>query len=123
MKRTGPLPRNTPLKARKRMKPQSDKRKRYRASKEGREALEWMRAVKGLPCVICHAPPPSEAHHCRSGGMARNDYHTIALCYECHRGPNGYHMAKRQWEAANGPDYGFIPLVRAVLDQDDTIDF
>lgn len=97
------------------MKRQSAKRRAYRASKEGREGLEHMRRVKGLPCVCCGAPPPSEAHHCRSDGMARDDFKTIALCPACHRGPNGYHMAKRSWEAKYGPDHGFLPLVEEVL--------
>jgi hypothetical protein len=55
--------------------------------------------------------------------MARDDFKTIALCKPCHTGPNGYHRAKRSWEAAHGKDYGFIPVVRAMLDDETEIDF
>jgi hypothetical protein len=102
-------------KKRKPMRKVSRKRQAYRQSKEGQDALEYMGKVKALPCVICGAPPPSEAHHCRSDGMARDDLKTIPLCIPCHTGPKGYHRAKKTWEANNGPDYGFIPIVRAQL--------
>ena len=43
--------------------------------------------VKGCPCVLCDAPAPSEAHH-----VVQGDHFTcIALCPDCHRGPNGIH--------------------------------
>ena len=72
---------------------------------------EHMGRVKMLPCVICGHPPPSEAHHCRSDGMARDDFKTIPLCQPCHTGPQGYHKAKATWEAQNGPDYSFLAVV------------
>ena len=75
----------------------------------------YMMAVKELDCCVCGTHGPSEAHHCRSGGMARDDLKTIPLCYECHRGVNGYHMAKRTWEAANGPDHGFVEQTRKLV--------
>lgn len=74
-----------------------------------------MGRVKALRCVICHAPPPSEAHHCRSGGMARDDFKTIPLCIPCHRGPNGYHARKATWEAENGPDHEYLAVVADML--------
>jgi len=39
----------------------------------------------------------TEAHHLRSGhGMSdrASDYLVIALCVDCHRGPNGFHGTK-----------------------------
>lgn len=50
--------------------------------------------VKALPCSVCDAPPPSEAHHIRQGLQ-----HTaVALCVECHRSPVlGWHGQKRAW--------------------------
>ena len=33
------------------------------------------------------------------------------------------HNGKSSWVERNGPDYGFIPLVRAMLDENDEIDF
>lgn len=50
--------------------------------------------VKDLPCSVCDAPGPSEAHHYKQGLQ----YTCIALCPECHRGPIlGWHGQKRGW--------------------------
>ena len=50
--------------------------------------------VKALPCSICQAPPPSEAHHIKQGLQ----FTSIALCESCHRGPvMGWHGQKRAW--------------------------
>lgn len=108
----------SPMKRGKPLKPRSDKKIAYRASEAGMAGLAHMLAVKGLPCCVCGAAPPSEAHHCRSGGMARDDMKTIPLCVACHRGPRGYHAAKRTWEAENGPDHGFLPSVARDLGHD-----
>jgi hypothetical protein len=50
--------------------------------------------VKELPCSVCDAEGPSEAHHVEQGLQ----YTCIALCVECHRGPvMGLHGQKRGW--------------------------
>lgn len=50
--------------------------------------------VKELPCSVCDAEAPSEAHHVVQGLQ----YTCIALCPECHRGPvMGWHGQKRAW--------------------------
>ena len=50
--------------------------------------------VKELPCSVCDADGPSEAHHVVQGLQ----YTCIALCIECHRGPvMGWHGQKRGW--------------------------
>ena len=50
--------------------------------------------VKELPCSVCDAPPPSEAHHIQQGSQ----WTCVALCVECHRGPVlGWHGQKRGW--------------------------
>lgn len=50
--------------------------------------------VKELPCSVCDAPPPSEAHHIEQ----RLQYTCIALCPDCHRGPIlGLHGQRRAW--------------------------
>jgi hypothetical protein len=54
---------------------------------------EHMLAVKGLPCSICSAPGPSEAHHIEQG----LHFTTVALCVDCHRGPYGWHGTKALW--------------------------
>lgn len=50
--------------------------------------------VKMLPCSVCDAPPPSDAHHIRQG----LHYTCVALCKECHQGSfNGIHGQARMW--------------------------
>ena len=55
---------------------------------------EHMARVKELPCSVCDAPGPSEAHHIDQ----KLAYCTVALCPDCHRGPlNGLHGGKAMW--------------------------
>ncbi len=50
--------------------------------------------VKALPCSVCDAPGPSDAHH-----IKQNQHYTIvALCKDCHQGAfNGWHGQRRMW--------------------------
>ena len=50
--------------------------------------------VKELPCSLCDAPGPSEAHHIEQG----LHYVCVALCADCHRGYNGWHGTKAFWK-------------------------
>lgn len=51
-------------------------------------------AVKMLPCSLCDAPGPSDAHHIRQGQHMT----TVALCRDCHMGSeNGWHGRKTMW--------------------------
>ena len=51
-------------------------------------------AVKSLPCSVCDAPPPSDAHHTEQ----QNHFTTVALCRDCHQGSlNGWHGQRRMW--------------------------
>ena len=53
--------------------------------------------VKMLPCSVCDASGPSEAHHYKQGLQ----YTCIALCVDCHRNPVlGWHGQKRAWSIA-----------------------
>ena len=54
---------------------------------------EHLARVKDLPCSVCDAHGPSEAHHMKQ----HRQYTCIALCYECHRGYNGIHGTKAFW--------------------------
>lgn len=54
---------------------------------------EHLGRVKALPCSICDAPGPSEAHHVKQG----QQYTAVALCYDCHTGHNGIHGTKAFW--------------------------
>jgi hypothetical protein len=50
--------------------------------------------VKQLPCSVCDAPGPSEAHHISQA----LPYTCIALCVSCHRDEhNGWHGRKAMW--------------------------
>lgn len=49
--------------------------------------------VKSLPCSVCDAPGPSEAHHIKQG----QHFSCAALCVECHRGKQGWHGDKTLW--------------------------
>ena len=53
-----------------------------------------LKRVKNLPCSVCGASGPSEAHHIRQGLQ----YAAVALCADCHRGShNGIHGQRRMW--------------------------
>lgn len=75
--------------------------------------------VKGMPCVICNAPPPSDAHHCchdRFGQRKSSDAETIPLCKIHHQdGPEAIHTNKRAWREKHGPDHGFLQMVDDIL--------
>lgn len=55
---------------------------------------DHLRSVKELPCSVCDAEGPSEAHHMSQG----NHWTAIALCVDCHRGHNGWHGTKAFWK-------------------------
>lgn len=56
---------------------------------------EHIERIKGMPCGVCEASGPSEAHELRQG-----EWHTsIPLCADCHRGSfNGIHGQQRIWK-------------------------
>jgi len=50
--------------------------------------------VKSLPCSVCDASPPSDAHHIKQ----HKQYLVVALCKDCHQGSlMGWHGQKRAW--------------------------
>ena len=50
--------------------------------------------VKALPCSVCDAPGPSDAHHVKQN----QQYTVVALCKDCHQGSMmGWHGQKRMW--------------------------
>lgn len=109
MKRT-PITRRTPI------APRSKKRAERYNTPEGQEALAYMKAVKDLPCCICDAPPPSDAHHVihdRNSAARSSDFDVIPLCKAHHQhGPVAIHNAKRAWRAAFGPDHSYIEATK-----------
>jgi len=108
-----------PQKARKRIPKQSAKRKAYMASDMRKAALDHMRLVKAMACIICDAPGPSDAHHVfcgRYGSRKASDFEVIPLCKWCHQnGPESIHRNKAAWVAKNGPDTDYLPLVNAAV--------
>jgi len=56
---------------------------------------EHIQRVKELPCSVCDAPGPSDAHHLEQ----RLQYTCVALCKECHQGPRmGWHGERAAWK-------------------------
>jgi hypothetical protein len=50
--------------------------------------------VKDLPCSVCDASGPSDAHHVKQ----HRQYTCVALCKDCHQGAvMGWHGQKRMW--------------------------
>ena len=63
-------------------------------NKLNKEERIHLALIKELPCSVCDAPGPSEAHHIKQGLQ----YTCVALCVDCHRGPVlGLHGQKRMW--------------------------
>lgn len=59
-----------------------------------------LQRIKSLPCGLCGAPGPSDAHHIREGqgmGQRASDYLAIPLCKDCHQGDKGLHGDRTMW--------------------------
>jgi hypothetical protein len=70
-----PPERKAPLKA----SNPARKRKRYA------EAFgDYADVIRGLPCCVCQAPPPSDPHHVRSRGAGGTKRDLIPVCRTCH---------------------------------------
>lgn len=55
---------------------------------------EYLSRVKELPCGVCGASGPSDAHHIEQGLQ----YISIPLCKDCHQGGhNGIHGRRSIW--------------------------
>jgi hypothetical protein len=55
-------------------------------------------SVKNLPCGVCGAYPPSDAHHILENSRRISHYMVIALCKSCHQDlHNGIHGNKAMW--------------------------
>ena len=128
MKRSGFKQRSTSLKRTpflsnsKPVKQVSDKKRAYRASDEGKEAMLYMGKVKQLPCAVCRAPAPSDAHHVicgRYGTRKASDFDVIPLCAPCHRYPHpgAIHTNKTAWVERNGSDTDYIEQTREAVRQ------
>lgn len=77
-----------------------------------------MHRVKALPCVICHRPGPSDAHHVIHDRLTvpKDDSRVIPLCKAHHQnGPDAIHNGKATWRGKYGNDYDFLPVVADML--------
>lgn len=55
---------------------------------------EHIASVKQLPCSVCDASGPSDAHHIKQSLQ----FCVVALCKSCHQGPLlGWHGQRRAW--------------------------
>lgn len=69
--------------------------------------------VKSLPCSVCDAPGPSEAHEPEQGLW----FCSIALCIECHRGTHGWHGTKALWRVRKLDELSALNITLSRLEQ------
>lgn len=92
--------------------------------------LKHLARVAQLPCVICYTyglqqVSPTQVHHCchdRFGTLRESDRATIPLCEGHHQGLRdtskiAIHREKQAWRDRYGPDYAYLPWVKAQLDE------
>lgn len=79
--------------------------------------------LKALPCVGCHAPPPSDPCHANWGefgkgmGKKSDDEYTIPLCRPCHKNLDTYVWQTR--EQAKEWFLDKLAFTNKVLDEQD----
>ena len=84
-------------------------------SKSDREHLF---EVKSLPCGVCGASGPSDAHHIEQG----LHYLCIPLCKDCHQGShNGIHGRKSIWNALKKTEWSVLNETVQKLMQNKTL--
>ena len=71
--------------------------------------------VKELPCSVCDAPGPSEAHHIQQ----HKQYTCIPLCESCHRSNfNGIHGQARIWKVLKKTEMSCLnDTIKKLLEQ------
>lgn len=76
---------------------------------------EHVLRVKELPCSVCDAPPPSDAHHIKQ----HRQYTVVALCKDCHQGSlMGWHGQKRMWAIKKMDELDALNItIERLLDQ------
>jgi len=74
-------------------------------SKPTEQECAHLRRVKELPCSVCNAPGPSDAHHIEQGLQ----YTVVALCKDCHQGShNGLHGQRAMWRVMRMSELGAL---------------
>jgi hypothetical protein len=79
------------------------------------DAIEsaYLADVKRCACVVCNVPAPSSGHHPLQGLHLI----AIALCWDCHQGPHGWHGDKSRWRAAKMTELKAINETRRRVEQ------
>lgn len=73
---------------------------------------EWLGQVKELPCSVCGASGPSDAHHINQG----QHYTCVALCRDCHQGSeNGWHGRRVMWRVMKMDELSALNITLAHL--------
>jgi len=63
--------------------------------------------VKKLPCSVCNASAPTDAHHINQG----QHWTVVALCKDCHQGSfNGWHGQRRMWSVMKLDEIGALNI-------------
>ena len=62
--------------------------------------------VRALPCSVCDAPGPSQAHHISQS----NAWTCIALCPACHQGASGWHGTRALWNVRKLDQLGALAI-------------
>ncbi|UYZ80278.1 hypothetical protein [Moraxella bovis] len=85
--------------------------------------MNRLNRIKSLPCVQCHAPPPSDPCHANWGefgkgmGTKSDDEYTIPLCRKCHQELDTYQGRNR--ERAKAWFLRKLEFVNSVLNEQD----
>jgi hypothetical protein len=67
--------------------------------------------VKELPCSVCEASGPSDAHHILEGrvpGRKSPNWCVIPLCKDCHQGADGIHGTRNLWRIYKATELGCL---------------
>ncbi len=89
---------------------------RSKYDKPTRAALKHMARIKQMKCICCallerKQESPSDCHHIRANGQARNDWLTIPLCHnDCHQGESGVHGSKRWLQMLKMSEWDLLAL-------------
>jgi hypothetical protein len=82
----------------------------------------YMGRVASVGCVLCAAlgkpGTPASVHHVREGqGMAQRaaDWLSVALCWDCHQGPNGLHGDRALLRIAKVDELDLLAMTIAAL--------
>lgn len=84
-----------------------------------RAELAHFACIKEMPCSLCGAPAPSDAHHILEGrtpGRKSPTYTAIPLCKNCHQGSiDGIHGQQAMWRVMRKTELQCLSETIAIL--------